>query len=84
MPQEPDNRASTNGLIPGLPIFIVGALLWLLTAGFGFFIALPVMFLGSFLMVFGCAVVGHSTRSAHWLSWSIALASVCACFRFLF
>ena len=78
------SESSFGALIPGAPIFVVGVLIWLLTAGLGFLISLPVMFLGSFLMIFKTAVMRHSSSDAKFLSWGLSLVSALVCIWFIY
>jgi len=68
--------SSLRSLIPGIVVFWSGALLWLGSAGLLMFIAIPVLLLGSFLLIFSFFVTAHSSRLARVVSACLAIFSV--------
>ncbi len=73
-----DDLGSVRSSIPGGLVFAVGAAVWISTAGFLFFVALPVMGLGAFLLVFAALVTKHSSTAARVTSSVLALVAVAA------
>ena len=58
------NLRSLRSLALGLSIFVAGSLIFLGSAGLLFFIAFPVLLLGTFLLFFSALVTQHSSRAA--------------------
>jgi len=71
--------ASLRTLVPGIAVFCLGGLLWLGSAGLLFFVAIPILLLGSFLLVFSFFVTKHSSQLARAMSGGFAAFSVISC-----
>lgn len=75
---ENDDLGSVRSSIPGAIAFAAGAMVWIATAGFLFFVAMPLMGLGAFLLVFAALVTKHSSTAARVTSSFLALVAVAA------
>lgn len=71
-----DDLSSLRSSFVGAVVFSVGVVVWLATAGFLFFLALPLMALGAFLLVFAALVSKHSSGAARMFSAAAAAAAV--------
>jgi len=71
-----DDLDSLRSSCPGAAVFSAGVLVWLASGGFLFIVALPVMALGSFLLVFAALVTNHSSSAARMLSGTAGVAAV--------
>ena len=71
--------ASLRSLVPGLCALLIGGFVWLGSAGFLFFLAIPLLLLGTFLLLFSFAVTKHSSRWARAIAGCSALFAVLVC-----
>ena len=71
-----DDLASLRSSFLGAVVFAAGLFMCFATAGLLFPIALPLMALGSFLLVFAALVTKHSSSAARMFSWAAAVAAV--------
>jgi hypothetical protein len=71
-----DSLSSLRSSRPGAVVFAIGLVIWFATGGFLFMLALPVMGLGAFLLLFAALVAKHSSSSARIFSASAAVAAV--------
>jgi hypothetical protein len=71
--------ASLRSLVPGIVVYCLGGLLWLGSAGFLFFVAIPILLLGAFLLVFSFLVTKHSSPLARAVSACFAVLSIASC-----
>jgi hypothetical protein len=71
--------ASLRSLAPGLSAFLTGCLVWLGSAGFLFFLAIPLLLLGTYLMLFSFAVTKHSSNDARAIAGAASLFAMLLC-----
>ena len=71
-----DDLSSLRSSMVGAALFAVGLLVWLGTAGLFFIIALPVMALGAFLLLFAFLTTKHSSPAAKVISGGAFLGAV--------
>lgn len=60
----PDAPSPLRPLLPGALVFIAGLAIWFATAGLLFMLALPVMALGTFLLLFAALIMKPSPKMA--------------------
>ena len=70
-----DDLTSLRSSRLGAMVFLVGLGIWLATAGFLFVLALPVMALGTFLLLFAALLAKHSSSEARLFSACAAAAA---------
>jgi len=68
--------SSLRSLVPGAAVFLAACLVWFGSAGMLFFVAIPPLLLGTFLLLFSFAITKHSSTSARVVAGLSALAAV--------